>query len=178
MTITPAGRPAWERANSHETYGGSTSKENFASLGAVNSKTDVDASEYVRLAADVAALQRTGDFAVLVYRCNDTVPGDPTVLSYLAMAGDPPTGARVSDGRVRWTWDAEYPDEYDVEGLINIVGCTLGIQGIGARAAAYELSDPDLDGRNERAEVLIFDDAGAAVPDAVVTLRVSTGQVT
>jgi hypothetical protein len=174
MTIEPTGRPTWEHANNHETYGGSTSKENFASLGAVNSKTDVDASEYVRLAADVAALQRTASFATIVYQCNDTSPADPTILSYLAMAGNPPTGLRVSDGRVTWTWDGSYPDEYGVEGLVNIVGVTYSILGTANATVNVDLQQVGGTGTQRRVEARAF--TTAALPDAVVTLTIWTGQ--
>lgn len=174
MTITPTGRPAWEHANDHTTYGGSTSKENFASLGAVNSKTDVDAAEFVRLAADVAALQRVAPFATIVYQCNDTSPDDPTILSYLAMAGNAPTGARVSDGRVTWTWDGSYPDEYGVDGELNIVGVTYGIIGTANATVNVQLQQVGGIGTQRRIDARAF--TTVALPDAVVTLTIWTGQ--
>jgi hypothetical protein len=174
MTITPTGRPAWEHANDHTTYGGDVNKENYQSLGPVNSKTDVDAAEFVRLAADLAALQRTASFATIVYQCNDTAGDDPTILSYHAMAGDPPDGLRVSDGRVTWTWDGSYPDEYSVDGALNIVGVTYGIIGTANATVNVQLQQVGGTGTQRRVEARAF--TTAPLPDAVVTLTIWTGQ--
>jgi hypothetical protein len=175
--IVPTGLPAWVHANSHVEYGGDVNKENYQALAAINGRTDVDAAEFVRGAADLAALQRTGSFATLIYQCNDTVPADPTVLSYLAMAGSAPTPDRISNGRVTWTWLAQYSDEYSQAGLLHIVGCTYAVEGIGGRNAGYVLSDPDVNGYNERVEVAAYDSGGIALVDPIVTLTVYTGQV-
>jgi hypothetical protein len=175
--IVPTGSPAWVHANNHETYGGNVNKENYQALDSINGRTDVSAQEFVRGAADLAAMQRTASFCTLVYRCFDTIPGAPRVESYLAMAGSTPTPARVSNGRVTWTWLASYSDPYSQTGLLHIVGCTYAVEGIGGRNAGYVLSDPDINGYNERVEVAAFDDAGVALVDPVVTLTVYTGQV-
>lgn len=175
--IIPTGLPAWVHANNHETYGGNVNKQNYQALAAINGRTDVDAAEYVRLAADMAAVQRTASFATLTYQCNDTVPGDPTVRSYLAMAGGPPVGARVSNGRVTWTWLASYDDPYGRNGLLHIVGCKLSVASIGGGVdTGYLLSDPDANAYNERVEAVAFA-AGGGLVDAIVTLTVYTGQV-
>src|SRR5688500_11807960 len=87
MAITPAGVPAWLRTVSIGDYGGHLSKENFLSKGAINALTDVDAEEYTRATADLAAVVRTAPFAIITYLNNDTGLAAPTIESALMMTG-------------------------------------------------------------------------------------------
>jgi hypothetical protein len=175
VTITPSGSPAWLRANDHETYGGSATKENYASQGAINGQTDVDAKNFVRMCADLEALQRVAEFCTIRITCNDTAPLAPTINAYLSMVDDQPTPARVGDGDARLTFATTYLDAYAVGGLVNIVMATATVEGAAAAVATVELEDPDSDGNNERVRVRAFDDAGAALADATVVVTIWTG---
>src|SRR5262245_17366201 len=120
MAITPTGKPGWVRTNSHEHYGGDTNKKNYQSQGAVNSRTDLTAENVCRVAADIAAMARTAEFATIVFTCNDSVPAAPTVNEYLAQTGGAPTGSRIGDGDVTLEWLDQYSNDYGVIGDLHI----------------------------------------------------------
>jgi hypothetical protein len=169
MTIVPTGLPAWLHANDHATYGGDVNKANYQGLDSVNGRTDVSAQEYVRIAADMAAVQRVAGFCTLGYTCNDTVPAVPTIDSYDAMAGTAPTPARNGDGDVTFTWLTSYSDPYGQSGALNIVGCEVSVAGSVALIPVYQIVNA------YTVRVRVFDSAGAAVQDPSVALRVYTG---
>lgn len=132
MTTTPAGRPAWERANDHTSYGGHTEKRNYQGIPVINPRTDVGAEHLARLAADLAAVQRVAPFARVTFTGADSTNGEPTVSAVSMMtgvytgapyAGDtPPTGypsvERVADGQYRVTFATSYDDPYAVAGTL------------------------------------------------------------
>ena len=178
MAITPSGNPAWVRSNDHTAYGGHANKANYASVDSVNPRTDVNAQNLTRIAADIAAIARTAPFAVMTYTNNDTGTTDPTVDSYSAMAGAAPTGARVSDGIVTFTWSSSYPDPYSVSGDIHIAGATITVHGSSDYAVAITPSDPDANGKNERVQIEVVDaSTGSAATDTTVTVAVYTAPV-
>ena len=178
MTVVPSGAPAWVKSNSHTEYGGHINKRNHQGQDVVNARTDVGADQLARIAADMAAIQRVAPFAIVVYTNNDGAPAAPTVDEYMAMSGTAPTGARVSDGRVTFTWDASYLDEYGVSGDLHIIGAHASVNSAAAQAfCVVDISDPDANGKNERVEVFVFDDTGAAEADDQITLTVYTGTV-
>ena len=79
MPIVPSGSTPWIRTNDLTHYGGHPEKANYLSRGAIDPLTDVDASQFSRLAADVAALQRVAPFCTMTILCNDSAPAAPTV---------------------------------------------------------------------------------------------------
>jgi hypothetical protein len=173
MSTTPTGSPAWVRANGPETYGGRADKRNYASQGAVNGQTDVDVSEFLRLTADLAALQRVAPFATIVLKCNDTSPAAPTILAHAGMV-DPPAVARVTDGTVELTWLPEYADAYGVAGQVHIGAVVATVLDTATRVAVYELDDPDSNGLNERVTVRVMNASNVVVADATVSITVWT----
>ena len=166
------------RSNDHTAYGGNVNKANYQSVDSVNPRTDLSAENLARMAADLAAVARTSPFAVLTYTTNDSSPAAPTIDDYDAMAGNNPTGARVGDGSVTFTWDASYNDPYSQSGDIHIIGATATVHGSNDSTPTITLSDPDSNSKNERIQIAVVDSsAGTAVQDVTVTVVVYTGPV-
>lgn len=181
--IVPNGFPAWVRASDHTTYGGNTEKTNWHSQGVTNARTDVGAEAFTRMAADIAAVQRTAPFCSITFLCNDGVPAAPTItvvnqmtgIRVVSYAGDSapsgfPSGARVSNGVVDFTWAASYTDPYGVAGTVNLVHAELSGIGSTAIIANYQITAANV------VRIYLFDAAGAAIADKRATLTVWTGQ--
>jgi hypothetical protein len=178
MTTTPTGLPAWSRAADHTMYGGHLQKTNYQSQGVVNPRTDVGAEAVCRLAADSEATTRTCPFAVVTYLNADGSPAAPTVesiymmtgvrtSSYLASAAPTgfPSAARVSTGKVTFTFSASYADAYGVSAPWTPSGCSLGFQGTTFCDGVWSITGSTI-------TVACFDAAGAALGDRRVTLVV------
>src|SRR6186713_133372 len=132
---TPNGDPAWVRTSTAETMGGHINKRNYQLVGVVNPETDVDASEFLRLAVDVASNSRVAAFSKLVAQCADSgTPTNPTITSIEQMTavstagylGDSPSHVsfplayRIGDGAFTATWPVTVDDEYGVSGEVVI----------------------------------------------------------
>lgn len=146
MAIVPTGSPSWVRNADYATYGGHTSKINYQGQGKVNARTDVDATEYARMTADLAALVRVAPFCTLTFTARDASVLDPMVNAVLmqtgvtsvAYAGNaPPSGfpsvERVADGNYLVTFDAAYVDAYGITGAyqpVHAVGSGHGASGL------------------------------------------------
>ncbi len=178
MAITPTGSPAWTRQADHTNYGGNTLKQNYLGQGVVNALTDVGAEDFCRLCSDMAAVARTASMWVINYTCSDTSPAAPTVSIVHGMTGirlvsyvgsSPPTGfpsaTRNGNGDVTFTFAATYNDEYGVAGAWAPVTCNTSVSSTAAREATWVISGSTV-------RVRVFDAAGAAVSDPVVTLEV------
>ena len=179
MAITPTGSPVWVRANDYTTYGCNFNKIDYQSIGPVNPRTDIGASEFCRMTADVASVGNTAPFASLQIQLNDTSASPPTILSgsYLSMAGGVPVAVRNGNGDISVTWSESYLDQYNVPGLINIIHAEATVNGNSAAIATVELLDPTATGRNESVQVRVFDTAGAAAIDSLISLVITTGPV-
>lgn len=173
MTITPTGSPSWLRSNDMTHYGGNVNKENYLSRGAIDALTDVDAKQFSRLAADVAALQRVAPFLTITLVCSDSSPAAPTVeyvnmqtgISLISYIGSsPPSGfpsaSRNSNGDVTITVSSSYQDAFGVSGafaisslLPSLLSTTAGI------ATAEKVSDTVF-------RLRAFNAAGSALSDA------------
>lgn len=146
MAIVPTGAPAWVRNAEYSTYGGHTSKINYQGQGKVNARTDVDAAEFSRMVADLAAVVRTAPFCTITFTARDASVLDPMVnavvmqtgTTAVAYAGNtPPAGfpsvTRVADGNYLITVDASYLDPYGVSGAyqpVHAVGNGHGASGL------------------------------------------------
>ncbi len=179
---TPTGNPAWVRSSDFATYGGATNKANYQSQGVVNPRTDIGAEGFSRLVSDVAAVQRTAEFASLQILCDDTTPAAPTVESCRLMTGAtsvsylgsaPPVGfpavARNGNGDVTVTFASSYADEYGVAGafvvkepVASYVGTTPGV-ACPAIVSATAI------------RVRVFNLSAAALSNARFTLTVGSG---
>ena len=181
--IVPLGSPAWLRANSHSEYGGHVDKANWMSQGLVNGRTDVGAEAFVRMCADLEALQRVGAFSVLRILCNDTSPAAPTIQVVNQMngyrsasyaGGSPPagfpTGARNGNGDVTITWASSYTDAYGVAGAINVRHAIANLIGSTSRSLPVEL----VSATAVRVRVFVST-SGAAATDPAFILRAWTG---
>jgi len=176
MSVTPTGSPAWVRSNGHTAYGGNINKVNYQSVGTINPRTDLSAENLCRIAADLAAVARVSPFAVMTFTCDDTTPAPPTITSYYAMAGNPPTPTRNGNGDVTFAWEGSYVDDYGVAGVANIIGATATVQsGAVVRVATVQLLDANANGVFESVRVRVFDNAAAAVSNPKVTLTIWTG---
>src|ERR1041384_16547 len=89
--VIPEGSPLWGRTVDFAHYGGNVEKSNYLSRGAIDALTDVDATQFARMTADLASIARTAPFAVITLVCNDTAPSAPTIeFAHLA------TGVRLT----------------------------------------------------------------------------------
>jgi hypothetical protein len=178
MTITPTGSPVWTRQTSHTDYGGNVNKRNYMGQGAVNALTDVDATEFVRICADLAALAHTAPVWVITALCNDSSPAAPTIevacgmtgVRFVNYAGDAaptgfPSAARNGNGDITFTFAATYEDEYGVEGAWVPKTADAGLHGTTGGAAPCVISGSTV-------RVRAISHAGAAISDARVTLEV------
>jgi hypothetical protein len=182
MSVTPSGNPSWVRSNDHTAFGGHVDKQNYMSQGVINAQTDVGAEAIARTAADLEAIERVLDFGEVTFTCNDTSPAAPTVnAAYLQSSpvrlssyasGSPPSGfpsaARNGDGDVTFTFASSYTDAYGVAGAFGIYHATATLHGSAAGSATVDYTQGAVTVR-----VRAFDDAGAAIQDAKVTLTVS-----
>lgn len=178
MPVVPTGAPAWTRTVSFVHYGGNLNKENYLSRGPIDPTTDLAAEEHARMVADQAAVVRTAAFAVISYTCNDSSPAAPTINVALLMTGvnlisyagnSPPAGfpsaARNSNGDVTFTFASSYVDEYGVTGAFApLIATATG------RGSTPMMVVCDITGNTVR--VRAFDDTGAAIQNARVTLEV------
>lgn len=146
MAIVPTGAPAWVRNAEYSTYGGHTSKINYQGQGKVNARTDVDATEFSRMVADLAAVVRTAPFCTITFTARDASVLDPMVnavvmqtgTTAVAYAGNtPPAGfpsvTRVASGHYLISVDSSYLDPYGVSGAyqpVHAVGAGHGTTGL------------------------------------------------
>lgn len=179
MAIVPSGVPPWLRTNSIEHYGGNVDKQNYLSRGAIDALTDVDASQFSRIAADIAALQRVMPFCTLTLLCSDSVPAAPTI-EYVHMqtgftssgylGSSPPTGfpsaERNGNGDVTITFASSYLDPYSVSGAFSISSLLPGlIHTAAGEAVAERLTDTTV-------RLRAFVSAGTALSNARMSLSV------
>jgi hypothetical protein len=178
MAITPTGAPAWARTNTHETFGGNVDKTNHLSRGVIDALTDVGAEQLCRIAADLAALERTAPVAVLTYTCNDSTSGAPTILYANMMtgvrntsyAGDAaptgyPSAARNGNGDVTFTFAASMTDDYGVSAAWAPTQCISDPLGV---SAYYSTANPF----GATVRVRSYDQTGTALVDPTITLTV------
>lgn len=179
MAITPSGSPPWLRTNNLTHYGGDVNKANYLSRGAIDALTDVDASQFSRLSADVAALQRVMPFCTMTLLCDDSTPGPPTIeyinmqtgiASVSYVGNSPPSGfpsaARNSNGNVLITFASSYSDPYSVNGAFSISSLMPGLISATAGTATAERASATT--VNLRA----FNSAGTAISNARMSLSV------
>lgn len=77
MTTIPDGSPVWARQTEFGHYGGSVDKKNFLDRGPIDQLTDVGASQFARMTADLVAAARTAPLALCTLGCDDHTPGAP-----------------------------------------------------------------------------------------------------
>lgn len=155
MVVIPTGSPAWLKANDFSSYGGSLTKKNFASRGAINPKTDVGAEAFSRIAADLAALARTAPFGVFAITCDDGTPGPPAITYAAMMTGvrtasyvgnAAPTGfpsaIRNGNGDITLTFSASYTDPYGITGAFALAQCKAQLCGATAGMATATILTP------------------------------------
>ncbi len=177
--IIPTGSPAWTRTNDFTHYGGDKNKENYLSRGAIDALTDVDAKQFARLTADVAALQRVAPFCTITLLCSDSVPAAPTVESVVMQTGvaslsylgsSPPTGfptvTRNGNGDVSITFSSSYSDSYGVTGAFSISSLYPSLLSATAGIATAERVSATV------ARLRAFSSAGAALSNARMSLSI------
>ena len=178
MAVTPSGSPAWVRTVSFSDYGGHQDKRDYGGMGAINPLTDISAAEESRLYSDVAAMVRTAPFCVALIQCNDSSPAAPTVevidmmtgVRTTSYEGDAapagfPSVARNGDGDFTITFDASYDDEYSVAGAYAPQTAEATPNMSDANQATCTIS-------GQTVVVRVWDDAGVAVADALVTVEI------
>lgn len=181
MPVVPTGTPAWTRTASIEDYGGHTEKENYLGGGAINPLTDVDAREFSRMTADLAAVVRTAPFLVATYSADDAGAADPIVEFIWMMTGNvagpflgstPPPGfptfERTGDGVVVITFDASYTDEYGVSASFAPTGGQGSCRGTGTGGRSVKVQPS-----GQTVIVTVLDEAGAAATDQTITVEIS-----
>lgn len=96
MTILPAGNPLWLRSPGITQYGGDVNKKDYGGIGSVNSQTDINAAQFSRLTADLAAVARVAPLVRLLIIPSSSAPY--AAVQYCAPAWAPPTA--YTDGSV------------------------------------------------------------------------------
>lgn len=178
---TPTGSPTWTRTANHTHFGGHLQKRNYLSKTVINPKTDVDASELIRAANNLAEVCRTAPKCIITFTCDDTGTNDPTVHYVSALFGEytqdydggsPPTGfpsvTRSGDGDVDITFASSYSDAYSVAGAFQIDHAEGGVHGAG-----FGSVNCDIDATKLIVTVLITDENGSAELDRKVTVEMS-----
>lgn len=181
MPIVPSGQPIWLRASDFTTYGGHAEKVNHYGVGAIDALTDVDAAEFSRLTADMAAVANTAPAWIITYLCNDSVPAAPTIESVFSMfgnrltsyaGGSPPSGfpgaTRVGTGEVVFTFAASYADPYGVSGAFTIKNPHASLTGAVSGDAVCSIVGQTLTVRASTS-------AGAVFSNARVVLSMHSG---
>lgn len=179
MAIVPAGVAPWVRTVDFAHYGGNTEKSNYLSRGAIDALTDVDAEQFARMTADLAALTRTAPFAVIRLLCNDSSPAAPTIEFVHMMTGvrltsyaggSAPTGfpsaTRNGNSDVTLTFASSYNDSYSVAGTLSISHVLPTV--IGTTVCRAVASIPT----STTVRVKAFDAADAAISGARIDLMV------
>lgn len=130
MTL-PNGDPLWARTAAASTYGGVPTKKNYLDTPPINPETDVNASQYLRLTADVAAVARTASVFKCTLTCTDylDVANNPLVNNAIASfygqpvtypGAAPPnyypriTTVALGDYRISFSTSANTPDDFGV----------------------------------------------------------------
>jgi hypothetical protein len=180
MPIVPTGTPAWTRTASIEDYGGNTEKANYLGGGAINPLTDVDAREFSRMTADLAAVVRTAPFLVATYSADDTSPASPIVEFIWMMTGrvagpfsgtSPPAGfptfAYNGDGVVLITFASSYSDEYGVAAAFAPTGGVASCRGSGVGGRNVKVQPS-----GQTVTVTVLDEAGVAAMDQTITVEI------
>ncbi len=179
MTITPSGSPPWMRVNSLVHYGGDINKENYLSRDSIDALTDVSASQFSRLAADVAALQRVMPFCTMTFICHDSAPAAPTVEYVHMQTGNtsvsyegnaPTTGfpslARNGNGDVSITFASTYSDPYSVSGSFAITSAIPSLISATAGEVSAEVVSSTV------LRIRSFSTAGTALVNPRITVSV------
>lgn len=184
MTVTPSGLPPWSYTAAIEYYGGHLDKRDYMGQGAVNARTDVSARQIARLSADLSAVVRVAPLCVMSFTCNDSSPAAPTVNWIRMMSGvlldgyegdaapgGYPSGERIGNGSVRFTFPTNLSDDFGVQQVVDIQGALPTSQTSGAIAVDHVVTDPNADTYSERIQ---FDaqDSGGAVADASVVVEI------
>lgn len=170
MAVIPTGDPCWACTSSIETYGGNVDKKNYLDIGIVDPKTDVDAGQFSRMVEDVQMMNKTADFAVITFTCNDTATEDPTLNAYWGMHGNgegaAPTMTRLGDGYVSIEWESSYSDSYGITLDVNLTQWTGNVHGITPAVVNAEFSTITT------LLLQVSDMAGDPELDRTVTIRV------
>lgn len=175
MTVT--GSPPWNRTMVWQDYGGDPEKHNYGRRGVVDPRTDIDAGQVQRMAADLACVCRTMPFAVLrVTPSGTSVPvvtsavvgPVPAPASYTGNA--PPSGmptvARSSAGSYQHTFPSPYVDPAGSAATFTPRLASATIVGTGAYVAAAVIS-------GGRVNVYVrASDTGALVDSVAYSLEV------
>lgn len=198
MPTRPEGAPGWTHTADISKYGGHPEKQNYAGRQGIDPLTDVNASQFARLTADLVAATLTAPLAIATIGCDDYTPGpplfgarrkpsDPTKTEPYGGAcqaawgvraapyngdGAPshyPSASRNGTGDVTITFPATPRDGYGVAADIEIVQ---------AFAQLYGGSDPKATAVAEilsanSVRVRCFDGLGAPLANACFSLVVS-----
>jgi len=179
MAIVPEGSPLWARTVDFAHYGGNVEKANYLSRGAIDALTDVDASQFARLTADLASVTRTAPFAVIRLLCDDTTPAAPTIeyvhmatgvrlTSYVGTSAPAgyPSAARNGNGDVTVTFASSYTDPYGVANAFTVSHVVPGVVGTAVSRCVAEIPT------STTVRLRAFDAADAALSNARINFMV------
>ena len=117
---TSYGTPPWNRTMALGDYGGDLNKRNYGGRGVVDPRTDIDAGQINRMAADLCALSRTAAFSVVTVdgattpNVTHAVVGAVETVSAGYVGSSPPDGfptvTRVATGHFKLVWETTYAD--------------------------------------------------------------------
>lgn len=137
--MTTAGTPPWNRTMVLGDYGGSVDKRNYGGRGVVDPRTDIDAGQVNRMAADLTAVARTAAFSVVTVdgaaspAVTYAVVGPVETVSTGYPGGSPPSGfptvTHVGTGHLKLVWETTYADASGVSADFTPVAAAPSIAG-------------------------------------------------
>lgn len=118
--MTTYGSPPWNRTMVLGDYGGDLNKRNYGGRGVVDPRTDIDAGQVNRMAADLCAVARTAAFSVVTVdgaatpNVTHAVVGAVETVSSGYVGSSPPDGmptvTHVATGHFKLVWETTYAD--------------------------------------------------------------------
>lgn len=118
--MTTYGTPPWNRTMVLEDYGGHANKRNYGGRGVVDPRTDIDAGQVQRMAADLCAVARVAPFSVVTVdgattpNVTHAVVGAVETVSSGYVGSSPPAGmptvTHVGTGHFKLVWEVSYSD--------------------------------------------------------------------
>lgn len=171
--VIPEGSPFWERTAQIGDYGGHVAKQDYGGRKPLDPLTDVGASQFARMTADLTAVAHVAPVAVVTVRL--TPSGVPPCVEFVHMAtgvrliaydGDnAPVGypivTRNGTSDISVTFAPSYADAYGVFGAFSLTHAKVGAVYQSVARVVAEIVSPTV------LRVRAFDAADAPITEAL-----------
>jgi hypothetical protein len=148
--MTTYGTPPWNRTMVLADYGGHANKRNYGGRGVVDPRTDIDAGQVQRFAADLAAIARPSVFAVVTVdgaatpNVTRAVVGAVETVSAGYVGSAPPDGmplvTHAGTGHFVLEFEATYSDASGVTAAFAPIAAGASISGAVSTVAVCSAS--------------------------------------